>query len=213
MKKDKYIGDHHGELVVVMFIRKVVGGSVYKCRCSCGNVKEYYLGNLRSGKSRSCGCKKSKHISEKVRIHGGRHTRLYSIWTNMKTRCSNPNSPNYQTYGAKGIKVCSEWDRSFVKFEKWALQNGYEENLSLDRIDNSKGYNPLNCRWANDKTQSRNRKYAWFIEIDGITKHAKEWCLKYGVNYKTAHNRFKKLGWTAQDAVTKKQLWRKIQHE
>ena len=85
--------------------------------------------------------------------HGGAHTRLYNIWKSMRQRCINPKNSRYSVYGAKGIKVCKEWD-DFKKFRDWAIKNGYEKNLTIDRIDNSKGYSPKNCRWVSYKIQA-----------------------------------------------------------
>lgn len=84
-------------------------------------------------------------------------TRLYNIWTDMKQRCYNPNAKNYNRYGGRGIKVFSEWKDSFEKFKNWALENGYQNSLTLDRLDNNSGYCPANCRWATAKQQSHNR--------------------------------------------------------
>ena len=98
----------------------------------------------------------SKHHGN--RKHGGFGTRLYRIWIGMKDRCFNKNGSNYYAYGAKGIVVCDEWKNSFEAFRSWALENGYEDTLTLDREDNDKGYYPDNCRWATSKEQLLNRR-------------------------------------------------------
>ena len=89
--------------------------------------------------------------------HGLCKTRLYSIWSGMKTRCENPNNKRYKNYGGKGIRLCDEWRNSFEGFVLWSLSNGYSHELSIDRIDNDGNYEPRNCRWANYETQSRNQ--------------------------------------------------------
>lgn len=200
--REKNIGKVYGELTVLEFVRTSPGSAVYKCRCSCGNVKEFLIGNMRKGTTTSCGCVRSKLVTERNTIHGEARNRIYVIWFNMKARCENEGNANYDRYGARGIKVCDEWSRSYETFKTWALANGYEDDLTIDRIDNSKGYSPANCRWADAQTQSRNRDYAWHITIDGVTKHAKDWCELNGIKYETAHNR-KVRGWSDIDAVTK----------
>ena len=91
--------------------------------------------------------------------HGGTNTRLYSTWTNMKSRCYNKNSDRYEWYGAIGIKICDEWLSDFKAFKKWALANGYSDELSIDRFPNGEGnYTPLNCRWCNAQQQAENKR-------------------------------------------------------
>ncbi len=200
--RERNIGKVFGELTVLEFVESSPGSSVYKCRCSCGTVKNFHIGNLRQGKTKSCGCKRVENTASLMRTHGEAGTRLYSIWTNIKTRCENPNSPNYESYGAKGIMLSEEWSKSYEAFRDWSVTNGYTDKLTIDRKDNARGYEPDNCRWVTNVEQSRNRDYAWHITIDGVTKHAKDWCEEFGVNYKTACSR-KYRGWEDADCVTK----------
>lgn len=201
--REKNVGKVFGELTVLKFVESRPGSSTYKCRCSCGTEKDFYIGNLRTGKTKSCGCLRKEKTAERMRSHGDRRTRLYSIWTNMKTRCENESHPNYEGYGGKGVTLCSEWGESYGEFRKWALANGYRDTLTIDRVNNDKGYEPDNCRWATYIEQSRNRDYAWHVTIDGVTKHAKEWCDAFGVKYKTACSR-KYRGWQDEYAVSKR---------
>lgn len=201
MATDTLIGTKFGDLTVIERVAHHKVNTKYYCRCVCGVVKEFFLSNLRKGKSSSCGCTRSSKVSAKLKSHGKEPARLYGIWTNMKTRCTNSNSPSYEYYGAKGISVCDEWFSTYEIFRDWALANGYGEHLTIDRIDNSRGYCPDNCRWANNFTQARNRGVSWYITINGVTKHAKEWCQENAINYKTAHGR-KSRGWEDADAVT-----------
>ena len=125
-------------------------------------------------------------------IHGQRNTRLYRIWGGMKARCNRPSHPYYPSYGGKGIKVCSEWETDFNAFYEWAMANGYSDELSIDRKDNNKGYEPGNCRFVTQTAQIRNRTISVNATISGETKSLAEWAVAAGLNYQTVHRRFKR---------------------
>jgi len=109
--------------------------------------------------------------------HGLTDHRLYKIWSGMKSRCNNKNQISYKDYGARGIKICKEWNNNFLKFYNWSIKNGYKDNLSIDRIDNNLGYNPENCRWITTREQVWNRRNSIKKNITafGETKSAHEW--------------------------------------
>lgn len=137
--------------------------AIYKCLCDCGKTVEIKGGNLTSGNSTSCGCNKNKMISEKNSTHGKSTARLYKIWEGMKRRCNSINSKDYKNYGGRGIKVCDDWEKSFSEFERWAFDNGYDENAkygecTIDRVNVNGNYVPSNCRWVNLTVQARNRR-------------------------------------------------------
>jgi hypothetical protein len=111
------------------------------------------------------------------------HKRLRSIYNNMTSRCYNENAKDYKYYGGRGIKLCMSWKKSFACFCIWALTNGYEENLTLDRIDSSKDYSPENCRWVSWDIQNRNKSQTRNIEINGQVKCLKDWCKELGLEY------------------------------
>ena len=127
-----------------------------KCRCDCGNVISAQWSNVKYGNKKSCGCLQSEKSKETVKImnekktkHGdakGKKTRLYNTWCRMRARCNNPNNDKYKWYGGQGIKVCKEWD-DYANFKKWALENGYTDELTIDRIDVTGNYEPSNCQW------------------------------------------------------------------
>ena len=146
------------------------GKALWNCKCKCGNEKVVRSYHLRSGRVRSCGCLQKELLSKRVKEHptfgnlkhGGKHTRLYRIWSNMKTRCNNPKTRAYKWYGAVGISVCSEW-LNFENFKNWALKSGYEENLTIERVNPFKDYEPSNCTWIpiNEQRKNQRRSKQW----------------------------------------------------
>lgn len=193
-------GKKFGRLTVIGPAPNSGKNTNWLCLCSCGTIKPVPTRNLRTGKTNSCGCLQREvatSFGHKNKKHFGKGTRLYNIWKNMRERCNNSSSTSFKNYGGKGIKVCKEWD-SFVEFEHWALTHGYEENLSIDRIDNSKGYSPDNCRWANVEVQSRNRSTNIYYK----GKCLSDWCKETGISLKLASNRLK-AGWPFEVAITK----------
>lgn len=155
-------GEKYGRLTVISYIPISRGKSKWLCQCDCGNETFVTRSNLVMGKIRSCGCMKKEMIGNLNKKHGMRHTRLYRIWLNMKTRCHNPNYKESDRYMERGISICSEWDDDFTKFYEWSMNNGYADNLTIDRINNDGNYEPSNCRWVTRSVQNRNRgKRRW----------------------------------------------------
>lgn len=121
--------------------------------------------------------------------HNKTHTNLYHIWSSMKQRCYNIRSREYKYYGARGVTICDEWLEDFMNFYNWAMDNGYREGLSIDRINNSNSYSPDNCRWTDKATQNRNRRSSITITIKGETHCLSEWCEILGLKYHTIKQR------------------------
>lgn len=126
--------------------------------------------------------------------------RLANIYHCMKLRCCVPGSPSYERYGAKGIKICNDWLANPENFFKWALENGYTDELTIDRIDNTKGYSPDNCRWATPKEQANNRVTNLSIHYLGKVKTLKQWCDELGLSYKLMYKRIVVHHWSAERA-------------
>lgn len=127
--------------------------------------------------------------------------RIYRLWLGMKSRCYNSNNIDYKYYGGRGIKVCKEWLASFNKFEKWAQENGYNDNLTLDRIDVNGNYEPNNCRWATRKEQSNNRRNNHYIVYNGEKYTLTQLAYKFGVKVGTLFTRINNLHWDIQRAL------------
>lgn len=179
-RRNDLTGKRFGRLLVVEKAGKMYGNQTYLCKCDCGNIVRCYHSNLTKGASQSCGCLQKELASKRFKTHGMRNSRLYDVYTNMKSRCSNPKNKSYSNYGGRGIKVCNEWMESFDNFMEWALSSGYSESLTLDRIDVNGNYCPENCRWATVFQQVNNKRKTIWVEICGQRRSLKEWTLYMG---------------------------------
>ena len=139
----------------------------FLCRCDCGNEIICRLPNLKSGTTKSCGCYRKFVSSNRRDCHHLKNTRIYRIWCGMKRRCYNKHNEHFDRYGGRGIIVCDEWKTDFMNFYDWAMSNGYDDKLSIDRINNEGNYEPSNCRWANQKQQIVNSTAAIKCSLGG----------------------------------------------
>lgn len=163
--------------------------SLWNCTCVCGNTKNCEAYSLRNGKTVSCGCRRTDrpHIT-----HGKTNTILYRKWRGMKDRCYNVNAPQYHYYGGRGITVCDEWKDDFESFYTWAIKNGYQDGLSIDRIDNNGNYSPDNCRWATRSMQARNKRDTVMVSVNGETKSLADWSDISGIHISALRERYRK---------------------
>lgn len=158
MKRLALDGMKFGRLSVVDCEGPRSDGAIWwKCECECGSTKSFRGSDLKRNFIQSCGCWNSQVVASRSTTHGGSHTRLYRIWQAVRDRTGNPKASRYAYYGGRGIAVCEEWS-DFATFRDWALSNGYEASLSIDRIDVDGNYEPSNCRWADQATQVGNRR-------------------------------------------------------
>lgn len=183
--------DKYGHLTVIEKTEKKdsCGNIVWLCCCDCGNYVEKTTRYLhRDTIVQSCGCLRGKGNTK----HGDnkRHekaSRLYRIWCGMLWRC-NPKNKSKQSYATKGISVCNEW-LDYTAFKGWAVENGYDDNLSIDRIDYNGDYTPENCRWVTPEVQANNKSNNHLITYDGKTMTLAEWARALGINYSTLRSR------------------------
>lgn len=130
--------------------------------------------------------------------------RLYGIWLNMRRRCADIKDKSFSHYGGKGIIVCEEWRHNYKAFYDWAMANGYSDDLTIDRINNNRNYDPSNCRWATMKEQENNRSYNKLLTYNGKTQNIKQWAEELGINYKTLWNRLVTYKWSIEKAFNKR---------
>lgn len=189
--REDLTGKRYGKIKVVSMKGHEKGSIIWNCVCDCGKELEISTSRLNSGHVQSCGCTKKERMIKQNTLHGKSHTRLYKIWIGMKKRCYNPSSNAYERYGGRGIGVCQEWLNDFMSFYNWSMENGYNDNLSIDRIDVNGNYEPSNCRWATIDEQSSNKRDTVYYEMFGLNKPLTEWCKYAEIKYSRAYQRFK----------------------
>lgn len=193
-------GEKFGKLTVIKQYKNKEKGIRWICKCECGKRLVVYGNNLRNGATKSCGCTRR---GKRELSYGVSMVRLRGIWRAMIGRCEHSNHPAFKSYGARGIKVCDEW-KTEKTFLEWSLSFGYNDSLTLDRIDNDKGYCPENCRWCTMKEQQRNRRKT--LRYNGVP--LSELAEKNGIKYETLWQRLKS-GWTLEESLTKEKWKRK----
>lgn len=189
----------YGTLTVIGEFGKKNGLKLVNVRCNCGTEKVVYLNNLKYKKTNSCGkgvCNPlSLKIADKVL-----HKKMRSIYNGMKTRCNNKGHKAYKNYGGRNIKICDKWEKSFKSFYV-DMAHEYKDGLTLDRIDNNKGYSKENCRWTTWEEQCLNKRGATIIKYNGVRDNITGWAKRIGVTYATLQHRLKR-GWEVKKALT-----------
>jgi len=197
-------GDKYSRLTIIKEIEKKQYNRQFLCKCDCGNETTVSSSQLLKGDAKSCGCLRREVTAQRNRkektTHGLSKTRVYGIWERMLSRCSNSEDKNYCNYGARGIKVCDEW-KDVTIFYDWAISNGHQKGLTIERIDNDGNYEPNNCKWIPRKDQNKNRRMNRQITYKGETKNLTEWSKVTGINRKTLETRLKN-GWVVERALT-----------
>lgn len=199
-KYEKETPKECGRLKVLDFERK--DGSLYawvECSCEAKTRKLVKAIYLRRGSIRSCGCLRQEAI-QKPKSHGLCRHPLYGVWNTMNMRCKNKDDPRY---GGRGISVCDEWRSDFKRFYDWAMENGWEKGVSIERINNDGNYEPKNCKWIPMNEQAWNRRSTLRITAFGETKLAHEWAIdpRCKVRADCLRHRIQK-GWSEEEAIT-----------
>lgn len=161
-------------------------------------------GDVKGGKVKSCGCyhdEKSVERATKFKHLVKDNKRLYSIYNGIKKRCYNKSEPRYRDYGARGIKMCDEWLKSFDGFVEWSLSNAYTDKMSIERIDVDGDYCPENCKWIPLKEQAFNKRETKWVTYKGEYIQLIKLCERENVKYDTVHNRIYSLNWSVEKAV------------
>ena len=184
------LGERFGRLIVVKKHGINKWGNIeWECKCDCGNTHIAASGKLIQGKVTSCGCYAHDLHVQQLQTHGittGGKPRTFIIWNGMKARCLNPKATSYPAYGKRGINVCEEW-LSFENFHKWAVENGYDDELTLDRKDSNGNYEPSNCRWISSIQNQKMHRNARYITIYGTEKNVNDWCKELHISKATAY--------------------------
>lgn len=187
-------GQKFGRLVVIREVdnsQYKSNSAMWECKCDCGNVIVTQGSALRNGHTKSCGCFRLDMASDNAIIHGGSYTRLYQTWSDMKTRCNNPNNKSYKNYGGRGISYAKEWE-DFEVFREYSLSIGYNDSLTIERIDVNRGYEPGNITFIPVSKQPLNRRSSIKITHNGVTKTLGEWASDFKINRGTAWFRYMK---------------------
>ena len=190
-------GNTYNRLRVLGFSHHVNYHYKWKCVCECGTELLVDAGDLKSGHTKSCGCFNQEQKLVRSKTHGMSRTRLFRIHAGIRTRIFNKNCYAYKNYGGRGIKLCEEWG-SFENFYEWAINNGYEKTLTIDRVDGDGNYEPSNCRWIPKEEQSKNRR--GLVTFNG--ENAAEAARRLGASDSTITARVK-AGWSLEDAFTR----------
>lgn len=207
MKPVGLTGKQFGRLTVIerVFPNSKDGHTRWRCVCSCTNLNETIVSsNMLVGlKIKSCGCLRQEAKGTKQK-HGdssrGKRHILYSCWVSMKQRCFNPKHSSFRFYGGRGITVSGEWKNNYSAFKEWALNSGWHEGLSIDRINNDGNYEPSNCRWVTMLQQHNNTRSNRNYTINGVTKSMKAWADESNINARTLKERLDS-GWPIAKAL------------
>jgi hypothetical protein len=189
-KVNDLMGRRFGRLTVVRFCGLQNNKAAWEVACDCGGSRTYKSGDLVTGHVKSCGCMRN----------GKRKTPEYASWKAMRERCSLESNHAFHRYGGAGIRVCDRWNESFDAF--LADMGPRPTGTSIDRIDNSKGYEPGNCRWATPTEQAQNQSQVRYYEFNGESRCISDWARVYGINVQTLWGRLTRRGLSIEQALT-----------
>lgn len=166
---------------------------IWLCKCDCGKEVSVASSDLITKHTSSCGCLKKESSINRFTTHGQTKTPLYRVWASMIQRCYYPKSKSFKSYGEKGVTVCDEW-RDFDGFYNWAINNGYKETLSIDRVDCKGNYSPDNCQWIPLSLNREKHRDSIMLNHQGEERPLKTWCDKLNLPTQTVRRFFRKNG-------------------
>lgn len=176
------------------------GAYKWLCLCDCGNKIVVLDNNIKSGRTKSCGCLNKEVHTKHGHARRGKETNIYHVWQQIVQRCVNPSNNNYEDYGGRGIVVCKQW----LKFENFLedMGKGWELGLTIDRRNNDKGYCKKNCRWITNKEQQMNKRNSCCVLCRGKRWLFMELCKEYNIPYKVVYSRYYTYRWTLEESLT-----------
>lgn len=189
----------HNLTIIKRLPNTIDGSAMWECLCDCGNITAARGKNIRNGAVKSCGCLRKIPYNK---THGMSKSRLYKEWAGIKARCCYKSAKKEKSYGGRGISICEEWKNSFDSFKLWALKNGYNDSLTIERIDFNGDYCPDNCRWIPFSEQCNNKRSNIIITYNGKTQTLSQWCKELCLDYKLVNSRIKKLGWSFEKSIS-----------
>ena len=199
-------GEKHNRLTIVKEVEKNKNCRMVLVLCNCGKEKIVGLSAVVNGYTKSCGCLQKETMNKILGKHHLCNDPLYDIYYDIKKRCYNKKTIGYKNYGGRGIIMCNEWIDDVVAFINWGYNNGYENNLQIDRINNDGNYTPVNCRWVSRHENKMNRRNTIYLEYKGERKTMYDFALQFGMEYKLLKDRIFKLKWDVQIALETKKI-------
>ncbi|MGE7840630.1 hypothetical protein ACQKNX_07555 [Lysinibacillus sp. NPDC093712] len=190
-------GNKYNMLTVIDFSHKVGRKSYWNCLCECGKSTTVRSDCLKDSNTKSCGC---LNLKPTVTRHNESRTKLYGVWSQMKTRCLKEYHTEYSNYGGRGISVCKEW-LDYENFRDWANSNGYNKGLTIDRINVNGNYEPNNCRWISNELQQLNKRTNVILNYEDKSMTIKEWSNHFNLNYMKLYNALRKVDYNLEEAL------------
>lgn len=207
------IGDKFGRWTVISEIKVIPDNkgnlkTSVSVKCECGNEKTHFLYVLKKGVSKSCGCLRKEEQSQRGKLtytHNLSKHPLYGIWRGIKQRCRLTTDKYFYNYGGRGVDMCDIWYDNFKIFYDWAIDNGWEKGLEINRKDNNGHYEPSNCNFVTSATNMRNTRRTHFLEFNGIRKCITDWATDIGITPTRLHRRVQ--SWGIEKALTTPKLY------
>lgn len=187
IKNSSFVGNKYGKLTILEERKNPIKNkhNLFLCKCDCGKNHQADKFSILNGNIKSCGCLCIEHYNNCKKEDKRKGSRLYNIWQKMKARCYNNNYKDYKMYGARGVTICDEWLKDYDSFKEWALNNGYDKLLTIDRIDSNKGYFPNNCRWITIVEQAHNRQTNTYFKYNNVIYDRGQLAIILNVKYNT----------------------------